>query len=104
MRALATTPVRSCKGCAYLKAFRARPDEQYRYGFGEVGYGCDEPGYEGYVSPDKPICVRGPYLRPAIATETQRAETTKIGSVEDEGAGRQASPRTQDSGGQINDE
>jgi hypothetical protein len=31
----------------------------------------------------------------AIATETRRAETTKIGSVEDEGAGRQASPKGQ---------
>lgn len=54
---------RTCAGCIYLKSFKPRPDEQRRYGFGEIGYGCNEAGYEGYVQPDKPICVRGPHLR-----------------------------------------
>jgi hypothetical protein len=54
---------RRCDGCRYLRQFKARPDERERYGFGEIGYGCDEPGFEGYVHPDKPICVRGPFVR-----------------------------------------
>jgi hypothetical protein len=56
---------RSCIGCRLLREFTARPDERERYGFGEKGYGCRESGYEGYVNPDKPICVRGPYLAKA---------------------------------------
>jgi hypothetical protein len=57
------TTDRSCASCRYLRAFKARPDERERYGFGEIGYGCNEPGFEGYVNPQKPICVRGPYAR-----------------------------------------
>jgi hypothetical protein len=52
---------RKCFGCRLLKEFEPRPDEQERYGFGETGYGCRQTGFEGYVNPDKPICVRGPY-------------------------------------------
>lgn len=52
---------RKCFGCAYLHTFKPRPDEQERYGFGSEGFGCREPGFEGYVRPDRPICVRGPF-------------------------------------------
>jgi hypothetical protein len=77
MRQRATTEMielaeRTCHGCSFLRTFKARPDEQQRYGFGETGYGCQEPGYEGYVNPKKPICVRGPYLRATKDGEARR--------------------------------
>jgi hypothetical protein len=56
---------RTCHGCRFLDTFKPRADERARYGFGDTGYGCKEPGYEGYVTPERPICVRGPYLRDA---------------------------------------
>jgi hypothetical protein len=57
---------RECFGCVYLQSFTPRPDERGRYGFGDTGYGCKERGYEGYVNPTKPICVRGPHLRQQV--------------------------------------
>jgi hypothetical protein len=59
--------LRECFGCSLLKTFKPRPDEQERYGFGDTGYGCEERGYESYVDPKKPICIRGPYLRAKAA-------------------------------------
>jgi hypothetical protein len=53
---------RKCFGCTLLRTFRARPDERERYGFGEEGYGCKESGFEGYVHPDRPQCLRGPFF------------------------------------------
>jgi hypothetical protein len=38
-----------CETCRWVRTFRPRADEQERYGFGEVGYGCRYPGYEGYT-------------------------------------------------------
>ena len=35
-----------------LRKFNARQDERERYGFGDIGYGCRCPGYEGYTKPD----------------------------------------------------
>lgn len=54
---------------SYGSSFKPRPDEQRRYGFGDIGYGCKEPGFEGYVQPDHPICVRGPFLRASASQE-----------------------------------
>jgi hypothetical protein len=68
---LAEKSERQCFGCVCLRTFKARPDERERYGFGSDGYGCNEPGFEGYVHPYKPICVRGPYLRTPPNTEGQ---------------------------------
>ena len=65
---------RTCAGCRYLRSFKPRSDERRRYGFGEFGYGCKEPGFEGYVQPDRPICVRGPF--PATpSSNTKEIET-----------------------------
>jgi hypothetical protein len=65
---------RTCAGCAYLDSFKPRPDEQRRYGFGEIGYGCKEPGFEGYVQPDHPICVRGPFRKASQLSRRGDAE------------------------------
>lgn len=62
-------PKRTCAGCCYLRSFTPRPDEQRRYSFGELGYGCKEPGFEGYVQPDRPQCLRGPFLRESPSTQ-----------------------------------
>jgi hypothetical protein len=59
---------RKCFGCELLSKFKARPDEQSRYGFGKTGYGCKQPGYEGYVDPLRPICIRGPFLKARAST------------------------------------
>ena len=42
----------TCETCRYLQTFNARQDERERYGFGDIGYGCRCPGYEGYTKPD----------------------------------------------------
>ncbi len=42
---------RECRACRYVRTFAARADERERFGFGETGYGCRYPGYEGYTSP-----------------------------------------------------
>lgn len=40
---------KTCGTCRWLKTFIPRPDEQKRYGFGDFGYGCNKPGWEGYT-------------------------------------------------------
>lgn len=42
----------TCQHCKFIYTFAARPDEQKRYGFGAVGYGCKFPGNEGYTKAD----------------------------------------------------
>lgn len=42
----------TCETCRFLQTFNPRQDERERFGFGEVGYGCKFPGYEGYTKPD----------------------------------------------------
>lgn len=41
----------TCATCMWVKTFKPRKDEQTRYDFGDVGYGCGKPGYEGYTQP-----------------------------------------------------
>lgn len=42
----------TCENCRYVKTFTPRQDERDRFGFGDVGYGCRYPGYEGYTRAD----------------------------------------------------
>lgn len=47
----------SCVGCAHLRAFKPRPDERARYGFGDKGWECRKLGWEGYCpDPATPPC------------------------------------------------
>lgn len=64
-------PASGCFVCAYHHSFRARADEQERYGFGETGYGCKHPVDGGvYVlNPDAPTCLRGPISRATGASK-----------------------------------
>lgn len=39
-----------CSTCTYVRTFKARMDEQARYGFGEIGWECRKLGYEGYTT------------------------------------------------------
>lgn len=41
----------TCANCVHVRTFKPRPDEQARYDFGSVGYGCQKRGYEGYTQP-----------------------------------------------------
>jgi hypothetical protein len=41
-----------CAECAMVETFQPRLDERLRFGFGDVGYGCKRPGFEGYTTAD----------------------------------------------------
>lgn len=41
-----------CANCIYARTFKPRADEQWRYGFGQIGYGCARPNWEGYTKAD----------------------------------------------------
>lgn len=38
-----------CCNCAHVRKFKPRKDEKVRYGFGDIGYGCNKSGFEGYT-------------------------------------------------------
>lgn len=54
----------TCETCRYLQTFNARQDERERYGFGDIGYGCRCPGYEGYTKPDSTCPSHTPKAQP----------------------------------------
>lgn len=64
---VATARDLGCGGCRFLNIFKPRADEQARYGFGEVGYGCGHP-FDGGVyvlNPAVRSCFKGNGYSPA---------------------------------------
>lgn len=38
-----------CANCTHVRTFKPRDDERERFGFGQIGYGCNRPNWEGYT-------------------------------------------------------